>query len=269
MQIGAVSMGWGNIPLQTIFQELNEMGGECVELNDKPGRHAGLILSESIPQVRQWASDSNIQISGISGYCDFAQTTKDAVNGEIDLILNSVRVAAQLDVAIVRAFVGEPKPDSDLTLDDFWPQIVDACGTVAAEATKEGVTIALENHGRLLVEGKRLAKLIEEVGAPNLGITLDTGNFGYAGRSREECQQDIMAVLPHSVNVHIKDGLWQDGGFPFVAAGEGEVDLASLLQMLNKTDYSGAICSEFEGTGDFYESTQQSIGYLKSMRSSL
>lgn len=269
MKIGAVSMGWGNVQLQTIFQQLSEMGGECVELNDKPGRHAGLILHDAIPQVRQWASDAGIEISGISGYCDFAQTTKDALQRESELLLNSVHVAAQLDVAIVRAFVGEPKLDSGMTLDDFWSQIVDAFGAVATEAATEGVTIAIENHGRLLVEGKRLAKLVEEVGAPNLGITLDSGNFGYAGRSREECQQDIVAVLPHTVNVHIKDGLWQDGSFPFVPAGEGELDLVGLLQMLNEAGYSGAICSEFEGTGDFYKSTRQSIIYLKSLRSSV
>lgn len=269
MKIGAVSMGWGNVPLQTIFSDLREMGGECVEVNGKPGRHAGLVLDDkTCLQVKQWADESGLEISGVSGYSDFAQTDASAIQREIDLLLTSVTAAAKMGVTMVRAFVGDPKPETGLGLDDFWPQIVDAFGSVAATAAKDGITVAIENHGRLLYNGARLAQMIDEVGAPNLGITLDTGNFCYAGRSLAEHRQDVAAVLPHTVNVHIKDGAWQDGAFPFVAAGDGDLAIAALIQTLADRGYSGAVCSEFEGEADFRESTRQSIVYLKTARES-
>ena len=268
MKIGAVSLGWGNTPLQTIFQELRDMGGECMEVNGKPGRHDGLVLNdETIPQVQAWADEAGIEICGISGYSDFAQIESEAIQREIATLMDSVEVASKMGLTMVRAFVGEPKPESGLTLDDFWEQIVDAFRIVAAEAAALGVTVGIENHGRLLNDGPLLAKLIEEVGAPNLGITLDTGNFcASTGHTLEECQADFAAVIPHTVNVHIKDGAWKDGAFPLLTAGEGDLDIAGVLQTLGKRGYTSFVCSEFEGAGDFRACTRQSIAYLKSVR---
>jgi len=63
--------------------------------------------------------------------------------------------------------------------------------------------------------------------------------------------------------VHIKDGTWTDKGFAFVPAGEGQLPLAWLARRLAAQRYQGPIYSEYEGAGDFRESTRSSIAYLK------
>ena len=268
MKIGAVSLGWGKTPLPTVCQQLSAMGGECIEINGRPGLHDGLVLDDdTIPQVQAWAQEAGLEISGLSGYCDFAQTSQAAIEAEIELILSSCRIAAKMGLKMVRAFVANPKPETGKSYDDFHPQIVTAFKTVAQEAGQLGITLGLENHGHLINDGPMLARLVEDIGASNIGITLDTGNFCGVGHSLEQHRRDVAAVLPYVVNVHIKDGVWQGDKFEFVTAGEGVLNLAETMDALSKQGYQGAVCSEYEGAGDFLSCTRQSIAYLKSLRS--
>jgi len=125
------------------------------------------------------------------------------------------------------------------------------------------VTLGIENHGRLINDGPALVRLVDEIGADNLGFTIDTGNFAWAGHNPAQVRADFEAVAPRAVNVHIKDGVWTDGDFTFVTAGEGDLPLAWLIETLVTGGYNKTICSEYEGTGDFTECTAKSIAYLK------
>lgn len=268
MKVGAVSLGWSGVALPAIFEQLAEMGGECIEINGNTQRHHGVTLdSATIPQVQQWAADAGLTIGSISGYCDFAQADAAALDAEIERLLVSCRVAAEMEVPVVRAFVGDVKPG--VTLPAVRDNIVAAFRQACAQAAALGVTLGIENHGRLINDGPALAAMVKDVGAPNLGFTIDTGNFAWAGHDAAQVRADFAAVLPYIVNVHIKDGVWTEGGFPFVPAGEGELPLIWLLEQLAERGYQGMVSSEFEGAGDFVEGTRRSIAYLKRIVSNL
>ncbi|MEJ5197910.1 MAG: hypothetical protein WHX53_03210, partial [Anaerolineae bacterium] len=79
MKIGAVSLGWAGKPLPQAMEDIAAFGGNCIEINGRPGVHAGLVLDESTaPQVRGWAAAAGLEITAVSGYCDFAQADRDA-----------------------------------------------------------------------------------------------------------------------------------------------------------------------------------------------
>jgi sugar phosphate isomerase/epimerase len=264
MKVGAVSLGWSGTPLPDVFEQIANMGGECVEINSNTQRHHGLMLdSATIPMVRRWAEDAGLEISALSGYCDFAQADPAAVKPEIERLLQTCRTAAEMAVPIVRAFAGEIKPD--ITLDSVRPTLISAFRSAAREAERLGVTLGIENHGRLINDGQMLAALVDEVGTPNLGFTLDTGNFAWAGHKPVQVRLDLEAVMPHIVNVHIKDGAWTDAGFVFLPAGEGEMPLAWIIKSLTAQGYRGHIHSEFEGQGDFVSGTAASIVCLREL----
>jgi sugar phosphate isomerase/epimerase len=270
MKIGAVSLGWTGQPLPQVMDEIAAMGGECIEINGRPGLHAGLILDEgSAAQVRGWAAAAGLSISAVSGYCDFAQADQAALAREVERLMVACRAASALGVGVVRTFSGDLKPG--LTLDAAWPWLVAGMQQAARQAEPLGVTLAIENHGRLLNDGPALARLIREVGASNVGVTLDTGNFAWAGHGPSQVQADFEAVLPHIASVHVKDGIWQAAAgsapavFEFVPAGDGQLPLAHWLKALTDRGYQGAVCSELEGAGDFRDGTRASIAYLKTI----
>ncbi len=262
IEVGAVSLGWSGTPLPQVFEELAAMGGQCVEINGNAARHHGIALdSDAIPQIVSWAEQSGLAIRSLSGYCDFAQTDEAALEVEVERLLKTCRAASEMNVSVVRAFVGDVKPGIDLQA--VRPHIVTAFRKACPEAAALGVTLGIENHGRLINDGPALVDLVVEVGADNLGFTIDTGNFAWAGHDAAQVRVDFAAVLPYAANVHIKDGTWTDEGFTFVPAGEGELPLAWLLEQLVAVGYEGPVYSEFEGGGGFREGTRTSIAFLK------
>lgn len=266
MKIGAVSLGWSGQPLPQVMDEIAAFGGECIEINGRPGLHAGLTLDDaSAPQVRSWAAAAGLTISAVSGYCDFAQADPAARAAEVERLLVACRAAHALGVGVVRAFSGDLKPG--LTLDAAWPWLVAGLQEAARQAAPLGVTLAVENHGRLLNDGPALARLIGAIGAANVGVTLDTGNFAWAGHDLAQVRADFAAVLPYIVSLHVKDGVWRAAeGFEFVPAGAGQLPVAEWLAELADRGYQGAVCSEYEGSGDFSVGTRASITYLLAQR---
>ncbi len=271
MKIGAVSLGWTGKPLTQAMADIVAFGGDCIEINGRPGVHAGLVLDDtSAAQVRRWAAEAGLQISAVSGYCDFAQADRAARLQEVERLLTACRAAHALEVTVVRAFAGDAKPG--LTLDTAWPWLVEGLQEAARRAAPLGVRLAVENHGRLLNDGPALARLVTEIAAPNVGITLDTGNFAWAGHDAEQVRVDFEAVLPHVLSLHVKDGVWRPTGdgtgrtFEFVLAGRGQLPLAEWLATLQARGFTGAACSEYEGAGDFRAGTQASLAYLIAQR---
>lgn len=268
MKIGAVSLGWAGKPLAQAMEDIAAFGGDCIEINGRPGVHAGLTLDAgSAAQVRSWAAAAGLQITAVSGYCDFAQADPAARAAEVERLMTACRAAQALEVGVVRAFAGDPKPG--LTLAAAWPWLVAGLREAARRAAPLGVTLAIENHGRLLNDGPALARLIAEIGEPNVGVTLDTGNFAWAGHDLAQVRADFATVLPYVVSVHVKDGVWRPDAAPaftFVPAGQGQLPLAEWLAALAARGYPGGVCSEYEGGGDFREGTRASIAYLLTQR---
>jgi sugar phosphate isomerase/epimerase len=262
IHIGAVSLGWSGHTLPEVFAQLSEMGGTCIEINGNTERHHSLCLDATAqPQVKAWTAEAGLTINSLSGYCDFAQTDAAMLETEIERLLVTCRVAADMGVPVVRAFTGDTKPG--ITLAAVRANIIAAFRDACTEAATLGVTLGIENHGRLINDGPALVQLVDEVGADNLGFTVDTGNFAWAGHNLAQVRADFEAVAPRAVNVHIKDGVWAGNDFTFVTAGDGDLPLAWLIETLVAGGYDGTICSEYEGPGDFVSCTANSIKYLK------
>lgn len=258
-------MGWSGTPLTEVFAQLAAMGGECVEVNGNSEKHhAFRLTSQTAPTVRAWAEAVGLVVGSLSGYSDFAQHSEADVDRQLEGLLETCRAASAMEVPVVRAFVGEPKPGLDFQ--SAKPRIIDAFRRAAQACEPLGVSIAIENHGLLVNDGPELAALVSDIGADNVGLTIDTGNFAWAGHDPERTATDLAAAVPLALNVHVKDGRWLGGGFEFVPAGEGEIGLADLFKQLEARGFGGMVYSEYEGSGPFLESTRRSITYLKSVR---
>ena len=107
------------------------------------------------------------------------------------------------------------------------------------------------------------------MGSPLLGMTVDTGNFCWAGHSIDEAHHYFEKLAPLTVSVHVKDGRFVDGEFEFVPAGRGDLDLVGFFKALSATGYQGPVVSEYEGKGDYYQGTLESVAYLRGLRDAL
>lgn len=96
----------------------------------------------------------------------------------------------------------------------------------------EDVRLGLENS---VTPAATLKAIIESIGSPRVGITLDTANSIAVG---ESWRQLLAALAPHVVCLHVKDYIvrreWHRMGFRVTGApaGQGEVDVPHLLSAL-------------------------------------
>ena len=118
---------------------------------------------------------------------------------------------------------------------------------IADRGAEQGVRVAIETHCDLTVAG--LADLIETADRPNLGVVLDTANVVRIG---EDAVDAARVLAPHTMMLHLKDlnlatssGPGDPGGWwPCIPLGTGDVDLTSILNLVQEAGFDGLACVE-------------------------
>lgn len=265
-KIGVTSLGMRGLALPEAIQKMRQFGAECTELNGRPGCHPdfGWQDDADFERAKTLLDEAGIVASSLGGYCDFAQLDDAALEAEIDGFVGYCRRAVALSIPVVRAFAGDVKEGH--SLETFAARIKEAFVEVVRRVDALPIRIGIENHGRLANDGRFLRELIETVASPKLGMTVDTGNFYWAGHPPEHVERFLQWLAPHAVNVHIKDVTYRDGKVVFGPAGRGIVDLPRLFRLLAVCGYDGPVVSEYEGEGPYEAGTLESVAYLRGLR---
>jgi sugar phosphate isomerase/epimerase len=266
MKIGLTSFGMAGTPLPQALEKMAWCGAECTELNGRPGCHPDITWETETDYSSASAllADAGIVATSLGGYCDFAQVDDAAMEEQIAGFVGYCRRAVRLGIPVTRAFAGDVKPGHSLA--DFEQRIIEGFSEVMARIRDLDVVVGVENHGRLANDGHFLLKLIETVASPKLGMTIDTGNFYWAGHPPDEVNTFYEMLVPYAFSVHIKDVAYRDGKTVFVPAGRGIVPLPRLFALLEAQGYTGTIVSEYEGEAPYDEGTLESVAYLRGLR---
>ena len=119
---------------------------------------------------------------------------------------------------------------------------------IAEVFAERGLRLALETGQE---EARHLDQFLRGLGAGNVGVNFDPANMIlYAKGGPVEA---LEILLPHLYQVHIKDatattvpGTWGAE----TPVGEGQVDWAAFLGILDRAGYAGALCIEREAGPD-------------------
>lgn len=268
MRIGFVTLGMSAYPLDEVLKTAVAAGCEAMELNGRATVHQNLWAQPiDYEGIKRRIAASGVTPTSLGGYSNFAQPTDEGLAAQVEQLTSYCRLAREMDIPIVRAFAGDVL--EGYTLDQLYPRIVAGFKAVVREISNWGITLGIENHGRLINHGDYLSSLIHDVDSPLVRITLDTGNFCWAGHSIETAQRFFEKLAPLTVNVHVKDGRFIDGEWTLFPAGRGDLDIAGVLAMLFSLGYRGPILSEYEGKADFATATTESVAYLRGVRDGL
>jgi sugar phosphate isomerase/epimerase len=141
----------------------------------------------------------------------------------------------------------------------------DVCGY----ARDRGIQISLELYEQTLLGcGADAARLVADVGAPNLGLNPDLANIYRQPRELAESWQETLShCLPYMNYWHVKNfrraPVWPSG--PFVtfptAMADGDIDYAEAFQMAADAAYAGPICIEHYG-GDRVWAQRAALHYV-------
>ncbi len=107
------------------------------------------------------------------------------------------------------------------------------------QAQDQGLVVALEYH--MDYTAREMLEILERANAPNLKITLDTGNAMHLG---EDPLEVARLLIPHTAFTHLKDMRRVGNHAECALMGTGQVSVAEIAAMLKAGGYSGLYCLE-------------------------
>ncbi|MCH1626478.1 sugar phosphate isomerase/epimerase family protein [Ferdinandcohnia quinoae] len=226
-------------------------------------------LEEVVAAVKK----HKLKVSAYDVSNNFVKESSEERDIEVEKVKDGIRVAKQLGTNIVRVFCGDLH--GTLTYEDGQDWIVEGLRQCVEFAEKEQVYLAIENHGLLAGKSEQVEEIIDKVNSPYLKSTFDTGNFLLV---HEEPQQAFDRLKDKIIHVHFKDfreknpseevnGFRSTQGVEVIGAvpGDGQVNLAYIVQGLKDIDYQGWLSIEYEGFEDAKISNEEAVRRLREL----
>lgn len=251
MKLGVVSLSLGFMEFPETLRFVREIGGKTVEISTAEGVHGGSLdfSAEGRAALCELVKSEGMSITSVAGYSDFTSANQSEVDRQVEGIRWYCQLANDLSVKLVRVMGGNAK--EGLSRDEMIDNIVSGFKQAVKIAEEHKVILSLENHGLVINDGPTLVKIIEEVNSPYLRITMDTGNFCWAGNSLDSAYLYFEQVSPYVANVHLKDFVYDENNeVQFVPLGEGLIDFKRVFNTIKAAGYAGSILCEYEGVGD-------------------
>jgi sugar phosphate isomerase/epimerase len=171
----------------------------------------------------------------------------------------AIEVAAALGAPVVSLWSGaaDPRRPRAATRE----LLCRALGRLARRAGRAGVSLAFEPEPGMFVEGLADAlDVVERVGEPALGLTLDLGHLLLTERPRLE--RRVREAGGRLLHVHVED--MRRPVHEHLPFGKGEMDFPPVLRALGELCYRGLVAVELSRDGHRApEAARESILFLR------
>jgi sugar phosphate isomerase/epimerase len=222
--------------LEEALNGLSEAGFENVEIGAVKGFLEHLdpdrLGPKEIGEARALLDRYGLRCVSMSGH---AQLHEEEGVGRLRRVLGCGK---ELGILVLNTFTG----DADT------PEKVEAfrgnARQLADEAQSVGIRLCIETDSNLMPTAEAGVRLLDEIGHDWIQINYDPGNVVYYAGTRPE--EDIRHALGRIGHFHLKDKRGGKGVLDFPPLGEGEIDIASLLQDLAGSGFSGPVSMEIE-----------------------
>ena len=176
----------------------------------------------------------------------------------IERIKSHIPLAAEFGAVVILGLIRGISPEGQ-SHDQSMAYLVEALQECSAAAAPHGVKYALEPLNRyetdLIHTVEDGLDLIEQVGADNFGLLLDTFHMNIEEPSIEE---SIKTCGERTFHFHVADSnRWHPGA--------GHLDFKSVLDTLFETGYAGWVSGEFMPVPDADTGAKRSIEYLRGL----
>jgi sugar phosphate isomerase/epimerase len=189
----------------------------------------------------------------------FTSDNPDIRRAAIERVKSHIPLAARFNAAVILGLIRGITPTGQ-SHEQSMGLLVEALQECSAAAAPHGVRYALEPLNRyetdLIHTVADGLDLIEQVGADNFGLLLDTFHMNIEEPSIEESIRTCGGRIFH---FHVADSnRWHPGA--------GHLDFKSILETLFETGYQGWVSGEFMPVPDADTGAQRSIEHLKSLQ---
>lgn len=243
-QILTSNYPYGRYSLDYALDSLQRMDTQSIEFYACfPHFHIDDVDRADVKKVQKKLRDRRLEVKCFTPeQClypvNIAARDVNARKRSLDVFRKSIQYGAELGAGCVVVLAGYATLDEDER--DAWARSVESLGILGDIAEGYEVKLVLETSPREYTtthNSKDVVRMIKEVGSPAVKGMIDTATLGYSGETMQQAIDDLEGNLYH---VHVADGV-PNG---HLILGEGELDIPSMLQVLDDSGYKGALSLE-------------------------
>jgi sugar phosphate isomerase/epimerase len=133
------------------------------------------VTDEYLLKLKSHCHLRGVTVSGGAIRNDFCQPPGAKRDADLAHTQKWVDHYAKLGAPAIRIFAGDKPRDSEL--EPTLARCAQTCEEACAYSAKQGVYLALENHGGVTATADGLLNIVRRVNSPAFGVNLDSGNF--------------------------------------------------------------------------------------------
>jgi len=264
-RIGVIKYNMSGMSMEEFLPWCSEKGVEYVELM-RPDIWKDTGRKENrVKEVALLLRKYGIKVSQVAAGNDFVQPSPAGIEKELDNIREICRMVKDLGGCQLRLDGGWNKDTVD---EKFYKNmVIDGLSRAAEIGEKEGIYMALDNHGKITNDYTLQLEAFGKIGSKYLGANLDTLNYRWYGYPVEKLTDIYRQIAPYTLHTHLKDGVKADTDFKYTPAilGRGEIPLEKTISILKDAGYTGPWCIEYEGK-DGAAGYSECIRWLKEIK---
>lgn len=251
-RVAGSNFSYQHLGFERFLDDMVELDRRHVELwGVAPYLHITQLTADDLGRIRRQLQDRALSVVCLTPEqvmypVNIASPVDGLRTGSIAMFRRAVEVCVELESPLLfltagRGFEDEPRGDA-------WRRSVDSIREIARYADSHGIECVLEPLQRvesnLVLSAADARQMLDDVDAPNLGVTLDTVAMVAAGDSIADYVSLFGAQLRH---VHLIDGCPTG----HLAWGDGELPLGEYLTALGEVEYHGFMTVELFGDGSY------------------
>lgn len=233
--------------LEQVLAVSSSAGYDAVELNLYEPGGIGLtmdITAAEAEKVGNLARSHGLQLrslsTGLMGQNPLSSADASVREQGRRVVTKQLELAELLGIDTVLVVPGTVDPDT--SYDQCYDRSLKELKLLASEAERRKTRIGIENvWNKFLLSPLEMARYVDEIGSPNVGVYFDVGNillYGYP-------EQWIRILGPRIFKIHVKDFLTAVGnGNGFVSLLAGDVNWKAVREALHEIGYTDTLTAE-------------------------
>lgn len=251
-QVCGSNFAYQHHTLERCLDDMVDLGRTKIELwGIAPHLHIPETDATHLQQVRKLLQERELTVACLTpeqvAYpVNIASGAAWLQEHSVRLFRRAAEICSELESPLL--FLTAGRGYEDEPVGPAWERSVAGLRAITARAAELGVVCVLEPLQRvesnLVTDVSSLARMVEDVGSPALGVVLDTVAMAVAGNTVGDYAQAFGDKVRH---VHLVDG--SPSGH--LAWGDGTLDLSRILDGLDDMNYRGALSFEVFGNGTY------------------